>query len=479
MGPFNHKKTQRYEKKNKNNSNTIMTSMFESTNNNGNDEGEKPSGAAPTTEWEDISNPLRFWGLLDDDDDDLSPSTITTATATATPTTTAATSTPKNQSVPPSTLFSSSTSASGSRSITTKTKTSTGKRSRSTATGSSWTTNDALQTIQNSSSIPIHHGLNAAAAIPNRSEIEPAKMASIPIPTPNQQQQKKSLKKMADEETTGNIQNKKFGTISADDGEDIGNILAGALSKLSLQDLEKAYEDIHGVDEVVTETPELIAERLAELDTTIQMIRHKEAYLEAEQISTDYIRSKKFRLMFLRAELFDVQKAAKRLVRFMEGKKRLFGTDCLARPIYLSDLDENDLHSLSCGGIQMLPNRDRAGRAVFVEAMRSHAESFKYADNMVKAFVYMVLAAAEDEETQKHGMVSINYWIGHRMEIDPELLRKAPMPLSWIPLRFCGLHFCANNHLLRVAFSLLAKSLDVDRRARARLHTGTCILTFL
>jgi hypothetical protein len=57
----------------------------------------------------------------------------------------------------------------------------------------------------------------------------------------------------------------------------------------------------------------------------------KPAYEQAERMTKGYVTDSKFRLMFLRANRFDAEKAATRLVNFMEGKLEYFGPGALAR----------------------------------------------------------------------------------------------------------------------------------------------------
>lgn len=71
--------------------------------------------------------------------------------------------------------------------------------------------------------------------------------------------------------------------------------------------------------------------------------------------------------MFLRADDYNPKNAATRLVKFMEGKLKYFGSDPLARPIEYSDLDNDTIQCLRSGVMQILPCRDRAGRAILCD----------------------------------------------------------------------------------------------------------------
>jgi hypothetical protein len=147
--------------------------------------------------------------------------------------------------------------------------------------------------------------------------------------------------------------------------DNIDAVLAEELNQMSFQEREAMYEEIHGVDSIVNETPKFVAERLEDLENELQNISNKPAYDRAESTSKEYVTSHKFRLMLLRADSFDARKAAHRLVRFMEGKLKLFGPEALTRPILYNDLDADDRKALKSGMFQISPARDRSGRAIF------------------------------------------------------------------------------------------------------------------
>ena len=146
------------------------------------------------------------------------------------------------------------------------------------------------------------------------------------------------------------------------------------LNLQSAQERERVLEEVHGVaDSQVEETPELIDQRLHLLEEEIQLIKKRTAYDRALFLSPKYVLDRDFRLMFLRSELFDVRKAANRLVRFFESKKELWGDDKLARPITLDDFDEDSLAVLKHGSVQVLHEKDQSGRSVFFLASKHYS----------------------------------------------------------------------------------------------------------
>jgi hypothetical protein len=74
-------------------------------------------------------------------------------------------------------------------------------------------------------------------------------------------------------------------------------------------------------------------------------------YIDVEQ--------REFRLSFLRAERYDIKKAATRVIDYFEEKRRLFGVDNLTTKIKLKELDAESKDCLESGQMQLLPERDR------------------------------------------------------------------------------------------------------------------------
>ena len=162
------------------------------------------------------------------------------------------------------------------------------------------------------------------------------------------------------------ISNKGSSSLNPQPGE-VDALLAAELNNMSLQERGSIYEEIHGVDSEIVETPQLLSESLQLMEVALQRQDPKlrDLYKQARQINPDYVDSQALWLQFLRAEYFVASKAALRLCRFLVGKVEFFGPDCLARPITLEDdFDPDDLAWLHSCIIQPLPSRDRSGRVV-------------------------------------------------------------------------------------------------------------------
>jgi hypothetical protein len=144
------------------------------------------------------------------------------------------------------------------------------------------------------------------------------------------------------------------------------SLIARAMSACTRPVLEQAYYDVHGIATEIEETPSFIESNLAELDRQVRNRNDNQAYLLAEEMNLDYVRDRDFRLMFLRSDRFNIKGAALRLVRHFQVKLELFGKEKLALDITQDDLDKDSMETLYSGLTQVLPTRDRSGRAIML-----------------------------------------------------------------------------------------------------------------
>lgn len=78
----------------------------------------------------------------------------------------------------------------------------------------------------------------------------------------------------------------------------------------------------------------------------------------------------------MRTERYHTWNAARRLLRYFKEKLELFGPEKLTSDITWDDIGEGARSYLELGGLQLLPDRDKAGRSVvfFCDAMSGNSE---------------------------------------------------------------------------------------------------------
>ena len=162
------------------------------------------------------------------------------------------------------------------------------------------------------------------------------------------------------------------------DPSNIDDILTKEILQLNSSDRNNIYEEIHGVRCMAPEeSPQLLQTALEELDAELAKIpeSEKRAFSYARTTPTTvtqhehYVDTDEFRLRFLRCELFNAQKAARRLVSYLDLITNSLpfekaGLEVLRRPIMLSDFSEPEQIIIRKGHLQLLPFRDRSGRRV-------------------------------------------------------------------------------------------------------------------
>lgn len=276
----------------------------------------------------------------------------------------------------------------------------------------------------------------------------------------------------------------------------IDQLVSAELLRLSLEDREQVYDDIHGVSDQVEETPTFIQDKLQQLDHELkQMVQTDQrmtatnggatgiisedaptyAYSLAVQTDAAYVEGRGFCLSFLRADQFDVGKAAHRMVSHFTKKLEYFGRDTLARDIRQDDLEPMDLQNLHCGSHQVLPSRDRTGRAVTIWIPRLKID-VPLRNKMRSAF-YAYMDMSKSEETQRKGYVDILYLLGAKFDFcGRELAWKLPKLIhEAIPLRLVANHICYDKFFISPLIQLGMLSTGTVARLRLRSHYGKAL----
>jgi hypothetical protein len=146
------------------------------------------------------------------------------------------------------------------------------------------------------------------------------------------------------------------------------DVLSSKLNKLSIEERSSALDQLHGVADPMEETPDMINAKIQELTDALHSPipglgpEDSVAYRKALELSPEYVEGLKVR--FLRSTRYNSQGAATRMLYFFSRKIELFGEETLARDLKFKDLNEEEQEALRNGLAQLLPQRDRAGRAI-------------------------------------------------------------------------------------------------------------------
>ena len=149
----------------------------------------------------------------------------------------------------------------------------------------------------------------------------------------------------------------------------VGYLINEQMLQYDINQRNAIYEEVHAVGSLSPEeSPAMIENALKNLDRELDAIPAKQrmAYDRSKKTPHSYVHTPNFRLRFLRAELFDAQRAANRMTLFLLTSLEIYGPQTLVRPIQVSDFSREELKGLNAGRIQLLPYRDRGGRRVIV-----------------------------------------------------------------------------------------------------------------
>lgn len=148
--------------------------------------------------------------------------------------------------------------------------------------------------------------------------------------------------------------------------DDVDKIVAQEMGRLSMEEREKAYYDLHGVAEEIHEDPSFVKWTMISLQKELNKISYKPGYDLAKSLDSNFVDDPQKHLMFLRASLFKPKDAAQRFVNYLETKLSLYGPDLLVKDVKIKDLPEEIQTAIESGVCQILPLRDQAGRGVLI-----------------------------------------------------------------------------------------------------------------
>eukprot|EP00934_Nitzschia_sp_Nitz4_P004869 Nitzschia sp. Nitz4//scaffold553_size3221//599//2159//NITZ4_009274-RA/size3221-snap-gene-0.0-mRNA-1//-1//CDS//3329554436//4859//frame0 len=268
------------------------------------------------------------------------------------------------------------------------------------------------------------------------------------------------------------------------------NLVSDALHSMSVQERDQVFNEMHGVDDTVvrpdsSESAEFLASALAAFDVSLMALKTElqgnpvlTALLAAEQMNSQYVQDPQLRLAFLRTREWNSNEAALCFIRHFDFKFTLFGGAKLTKSIAIEDLSPADLNMLSEGYFQVLPSRDRAGRAIMVWI--NDGQQYESPISLARQMFYM---AAIDEETQRCGCVNISFRLAPYTFANRQATEEA-FPLMFrchtdMPVRYVAFHECLKDGTPTIQsrftsiFLTVVQLFKKNSRARVRCHYGT------
>jgi len=266
-------------------------------------------------------------------------------------------------------------------------------------------------------------------------------------------------------------------------------LLASEMNKLSVQERSTVLDDVHCVGAGLVETPELVRQRLEEMEIEIQHHQRKnkdQIYEQACQQNLSYVQDPTFRLGFLRHNMYHVGQSVVQMMNFFKYKARYFGSESLARDITLGDLSEEEKELMLTGGFYHIQHgRDRNGRAIIYNF--NHMLGRVRAQTLIRVAYYVyVNILLPIPEVQMKGVNVIYYDMANpTMDQFPSPSLNFCMAVmkfaASLPVRHSAMHMCLKNGMSGnldlndtiIGFTL--KQFSQHDLVRTSLHFGSDI----
>ncbi|CAJ1956507.1 unnamed protein product [Cylindrotheca closterium] len=258
--------------------------------------------------------------------------------------------------------------------------------------------------------------------------------------------------------------------------EEVDKFLAESMKKLSLEEKEKALEEVRGIlprKDHIDEDSAFMDAIMKRLETHLLLIKRGSSYERAEQMNKAYVSNRPFRILFLRSNQYDPKPSAEHMIRYFEIKEELFGTHKLVQEILIEDLDPSDINCLESGAGQLLPHPDRANRRVFL--MMPGLRRLCPVEHQLRSNFYVIMTTLrESDEARRHGVVAIIYTVGRFRDMSAGLdAARFAKVASSLPIPFCGMHFCHSDIRQFVLVKALLPLMPLYATPKFRSHYGT------
>jgi len=241
-----------------------------------------------------------------------------------------------------------------------------------------------------------------------------------------------------------------------------------------------AFQDMRGrrvgdlLNDKISDSPQLENDlALMEQELLMIPVEEKGAYLQALIRCPELVATESDKHLFLMFDNFDTHVAAKRLVKYWETRKTIFGDDAFL-PLRLEDgaLTPEDVEHIETGAFCLLPG-DEHGRCIIYHD-RSRFDRLNHLSHMsiLRATWYILHVALEKDNSRENGVVILM-----TSNCGISMFSRKHMRLSWdslmnaIPTRMKAFHVChlsahVDSHVLPIWKKVVSKNI----RMRVIIH---------
>ena len=207
------------------------------------------------------------------------------------------------------------------------------------------------------------------------------------------------------------------------------------------------------------------------------------AFVLAMKQNEEYVLS--LRLMFLRAEFYNVKAAVTRMIGFLDFKKELFGVNKLCGDITLKDFNSDDLDYFHRGYHQLLPGTDSSGRSVVLFHRGNTVEEQNYFDeipinSILRVNMHMMMHMVTDKHngdyTQKAGFVVVSYDCSNHVKSttfkygSQAYIWRVSQLINVLPMHLRCDHYLYDDPKMELLLMIARTALGPKMRVRLRGH---------
>jgi len=240
--------------------------------------------------------------------------------------------------------------------------------------------------------------------------------------------------------------------------------------------VDMTEDDIYGQRHPV-ECSELIAAKLKDLEIELDKlpISDKQGWGQAKAKCPDIVNDDAFKLMFLRAEVYNADLAALRLVKYWDKRIELFGLNKAFRPLKLDGALQGDETALGMGFTRLVPAQDEHGRSILLADPSKQDASLYERESMLRAMWYVLHASLENEDAQKRGIVMIIVPKNARFKQFDRHLSKMLMESikGCLPVRVSAFHICQPPTFFSMIWPIMNLFLGERLRKRVKVYSGS------
>jgi hypothetical protein len=237
-------------------------------------------------------------------------------------------------------------------------------------------------------------------------------------------------------------------------------------------DISKVYHQSPTPDE----TPLLIEQNLSEFAQALGEINDAnktKGYMMAKKRCPEEC-SDAFKLVFLRCEVFNIDRAVQRWLKYWDTRIKVFGEEKAFLPIdALDDATEEDKAALQMDYLQVADETDPDGRAILFFDFSKESCGIP-SDSLLRAVWYQVHVALRKDSVQKHGVVVFTKTINKLSDWRPSLSKKIALAGKGVlPVRFAGMHYVNPPTLITVVMPIIRSVVGKKLRHRFYTHSGS------